>query len=62
MFYRSSNDTVLLDQIVRLILDFDQNYGNFIPTLAVVVTWHGVPLNHDIDSMVRSLTPWLFIW
>lgn len=39
IFYRSTNDAVILNRIADMVTNINSNFSTYQPTLAVIVTW-----------------------
>ena len=39
VYYRTTNDTVILDRIVNITTGFNQNFSDYQPSIAIIVTW-----------------------
>ncbi len=50
VFYRSTDDPLILNRIVGMITSIDSNFSSYQPTLAFIATWENVPL---FDSPLR---------
>ena len=42
IYYRTTNDKLILDRIVNITTGFNQNFSNYQPSLAIIVTWEDV--------------------
>ena len=40
--YRTTNDSAILDRLVNITTRFNQNFSDYQPSLAIIVTWEDV--------------------
>ena len=56
IYYRTTNDSVILDRLVNITTGFNPNFSNYQPSLAIIVTWENISL-----SIERSIQVSIFI-
>ena len=55
IYYRTTNDSAILDRIVNIITGFNQNFSDYQPSLAIIVTWEDVLLISERPLQVSIL-------